>query len=74
MPDLGVKDPVLSVWFVDVGAKVYAGDRLVEVLAGAATFDVAAPVTGCLIEKLARPDDRLETGQVLGLIEESENQ
>lgn len=70
LPDLGVPDPVLSVWFVDIGTQVYAGDRLVEVLAGAATFDVPAPATGRLVEKLARTDDRLKPGQVLGIVDE----
>jgi pyruvate/2-oxoglutarate dehydrogenase complex dihydrolipoamide acyltransferase (E2) component len=72
LPDLGVADAVLSVWFADVGSQVYAGDRLVEVLAGAATFDVASPATGRLVDKIARIDDRLQPGQVLGIVEETE--
>jgi pyruvate/2-oxoglutarate dehydrogenase complex dihydrolipoamide acyltransferase (E2) component len=70
LPDMGAESVVLSVWFADAGDAVYAGDRLVEVLAGGATFDVAAPVTGRLVEKLAWPADRLKVGQVLGMVEE----
>jgi pyruvate/2-oxoglutarate dehydrogenase complex dihydrolipoamide acyltransferase (E2) component len=51
---------------------VYEGDRVVEVRAGSATFDVAAPATGRLAEKLQLPNDPLETGQVLGLVEVEE--
>jgi pyruvate/2-oxoglutarate dehydrogenase complex dihydrolipoamide acyltransferase (E2) component len=63
---------VLSVWFADAGEFVYGGDRLVEVIVAGATFDVPSPTTGRLIEKQAWPNDRLTTGQVLGLVEEEE--
>jgi pyruvate/2-oxoglutarate dehydrogenase complex dihydrolipoamide acyltransferase (E2) component len=68
LPELGAAPVVLSVWFADTGDLVYEGDRLVEVLVGGATFDVGAPATGRLTEKRALPNDRLEPGQVLGLV------
>ena len=70
LPDLGAGPVVLSVWFAAVGERVYEGDRLVEVLIDGATFDVAAPVTGRLVEWLAYPDDTLTPGQTLGTVEE----
>ncbi|MCI0461258.1 MAG: hypothetical protein L0Z62_30290 [Gemmataceae bacterium] len=70
LPDLGVGPVRLSVWFASVGDRVYEGDRLIEVLVNGATFDLAAPVTGRLVEKLAHPDDRLTPGQALGVVEE----
>lgn len=70
MPELGMSPAVLSVWFADLGDQVYAGDRLVEVLAAGATFDVPSPANGRLAEKLALPDDILSPGQVLGVVEE----
>jgi pyruvate/2-oxoglutarate dehydrogenase complex dihydrolipoamide acyltransferase (E2) component len=69
LPDLLAGPVLLSVWFANTGDEVYAGDRLVEVLVGGATFDISAPVTGRLKEKLALPDDPLAPGQVLGLVE-----
>jgi pyruvate/2-oxoglutarate dehydrogenase complex dihydrolipoamide acyltransferase (E2) component len=69
LPELGAAPAVLSVWFADPGDEVYEGDRLVEILVRGATFDVASPATGRLQEKLAWPNDRLATGQVLGLVE-----
>jgi pyruvate/2-oxoglutarate dehydrogenase complex dihydrolipoamide acyltransferase (E2) component len=69
LPELGATPVMLSVWFADPGDRVFAGDRVVEVRVGAATFDVAAPATGRLAEKLRLPNDKLETGQVLGLVE-----
>jgi pyruvate/2-oxoglutarate dehydrogenase complex dihydrolipoamide acyltransferase (E2) component len=72
LPDLGVRAAVLSVWFVNPGDQVYAGDRLVEILAGGATFDVPSPTTGQFVEKLALPDDSLQPGQILGMVEEEE--
>jgi 2-oxoglutarate dehydrogenase E2 component (dihydrolipoamide succinyltransferase)/2-oxoisovalerate dehydrogenase E2 component (dihydrolipoyl transacylase) len=71
LPELGAAPLVLSVWLADVGDTVYEGDRLVEVLAGGATFDVAAPATGRLSEKRVLPDDPLQPGQVLGAIDTS---
>jgi 2-oxoglutarate dehydrogenase E2 component (dihydrolipoamide succinyltransferase)/2-oxoisovalerate dehydrogenase E2 component (dihydrolipoyl transacylase) len=70
LPDLGAAAAVLSVWFVSPGDSVYAGDRLVEVVAGGATFDVPSPATGCLAERWVFPDDPLTPGQVLGVVEE----
>jgi pyruvate/2-oxoglutarate dehydrogenase complex dihydrolipoamide acyltransferase (E2) component len=72
LSELGATPVVLSVWFADPGEFVYEGDRLVEVLVAGATFDVPAPATGLLVEKLALPNDRLSTGQVLGLVEAEE--
>jgi pyruvate/2-oxoglutarate dehydrogenase complex dihydrolipoamide acyltransferase (E2) component len=69
LPELGAAPVVLSAWFADPGDAVYEGDRLVEVLVGGATFDVAAPATGRLAEQLALPDDPLVPGQVLGVVE-----
>ena len=69
LPDLGAAPAVLSVWFADLGDVVFEGDRLVEVLTGGATFDVAAPATGRLVERRALVDDPLSPGQVLGVVE-----
>jgi pyruvate/2-oxoglutarate dehydrogenase complex dihydrolipoamide acyltransferase (E2) component len=65
---------MLSVWFAEPGDTVYEGDRLVEVLVGGATFDVAAPATGSLVERRAFPDDPLQPGQVLGIVESDEDE
>ena len=70
LPDLGSPHAVLSVWFVQPGERVYAGDRLVEVLVDAASFDVPSPVTGRLVAKCAGPDEALVPGQVLGMVAE----
>jgi pyruvate/2-oxoglutarate dehydrogenase complex dihydrolipoamide acyltransferase (E2) component len=69
LPELGLAPIRLSVWFAEPGDPVFEGDRLVEVLVRGATFDVAAPGTGRLVEKRAQPDDPLQPGQVLGVVE-----
>jgi pyruvate/2-oxoglutarate dehydrogenase complex dihydrolipoamide acyltransferase (E2) component len=72
LPDLGVPPgtPVtLSVWYALPGDLVLEGERLVEVLTDGATFDVPAPVTGRLVEHLARPHAVLRPGHALGTIE-----
>jgi 2-oxoglutarate dehydrogenase E2 component (dihydrolipoamide succinyltransferase) len=74
LPDLGsLAEPVLSVWFVEPGDHVFAGDKLVEVLLAGATFDVPSPVSGRLSSKLAWPNDRLHVGQILGTVEATDD-
>ncbi len=72
VPELGVPVSVISVWYARPGERLYAGDRVVELLLGTATFDVAAPCTGTLVEREAWPDDAVTPGQVLGYIEEED--
>jgi pyruvate/2-oxoglutarate dehydrogenase complex dihydrolipoamide acyltransferase (E2) component len=69
LPDVGASPVRLSLWFADPGDLVFEGDRLVEVLAAGATFDVPAPATGRLLERHALPADLLTPGQVLGVLE-----
>ena len=69
VPDLGWPVVVLSVWYVKPGEEVYAGDRVVELLLGSATFDIAAPCAGKLIDHCASITDRLTAGQVIGHID-----
>lgn len=70
-PDLGYAKVVVSVWYVKPGESVYAGDRLVELLAGSATFDVSAEDDGTLVECAAWPGDVLTPRQVMGQLEVS---
>ncbi|MDX1944707.1 MAG: lipoyl domain-containing protein [Pirellulaceae bacterium] len=67
--DLGATPIVLVTWHASIGKRVVEGDRLVEVLAGEVTIDLAAPATGRLIERHAAVDDRLRVGQLLAVIE-----
>jgi pyruvate/2-oxoglutarate dehydrogenase complex dihydrolipoamide acyltransferase (E2) component len=71
LPDLGIgpgENIVVSHWFYRRGEEVWEGDRLVEVLVGAATFDVPAPATGRLTEIRCHEDDRVRPGQVLATL------
>jgi pyruvate/2-oxoglutarate dehydrogenase complex dihydrolipoamide acyltransferase (E2) component len=70
LPDLGVGPLTLSVWFVEPGDPVLQGERVLEVLAEGATFDITAPATGKLLHKEAFSREYLTPGQVLGMIEE----
>jgi pyruvate/2-oxoglutarate dehydrogenase complex dihydrolipoamide acyltransferase (E2) component len=77
LPDLGTGPDVpivISYWFASRGELVWEGERLVEVLAGPATFDVPAPATGRLAEIRGREDDRVEPGSVLGLVATTEDE
>jgi pyruvate/2-oxoglutarate dehydrogenase complex dihydrolipoamide acyltransferase (E2) component len=69
VPDLGCDPLVLSLWYVKPGEPVFAGDRLVELLLGSATFEITAPCPGTFAEQCAWPDDRLTPGQIVGYVE-----
>lgn len=68
LPDLGVPEVEVGVWYVAPGDHVYHGDRLVEIIVTGATFDVTAPTTGTLVERLALPRDRVAPGAILGAV------
>jgi pyruvate/2-oxoglutarate dehydrogenase complex dihydrolipoamide acyltransferase (E2) component len=72
LPELGAAPAFLSAWFAEPGETVFEGDRLIEVLVGGATFDVAAPATGQLAERLVFQDEPIAAGQVLGMVEMEE--
>jgi pyruvate/2-oxoglutarate dehydrogenase complex dihydrolipoamide acyltransferase (E2) component len=73
VPDLRAGTVRLSLWFAQVGETLRKGERLAELLVDGATFDVTAPVDGVLIERHARPDEVLRTGQVLGVLEAADS-
>lgn len=71
LPDLGTGPDVpivVSHWFAGRGDEVWEGDRLVEVLVGPATFDVAAPFSGRLAAIHGWEDDPVTPGAVLGFV------
>ncbi|MFH1265389.1 MAG: lipoyl domain-containing protein [Planctomycetota bacterium] len=72
MPDLGFDDrPIRAgLWLVERGSRVAEGDPLLEVLAGSAVVDLAAPADGVLLETLVEEDTPLRPGQRLAVIEE----
>jgi pyruvate/2-oxoglutarate dehydrogenase complex dihydrolipoamide acyltransferase (E2) component len=69
LPELGSTRVQFSLWYVREGDPVFEGDRVAEVLIPGATYDIAAPASGRLVERQARANDALATGQVLGLID-----
>jgi pyruvate/2-oxoglutarate dehydrogenase complex dihydrolipoamide acyltransferase (E2) component len=62
--------PTLSVWYARPGERVFEGDRVVELLLEGATFDVASPCTGRVVENLLVVGEAAPPGRVLGYIEE----
>jgi pyruvate/2-oxoglutarate dehydrogenase complex dihydrolipoamide acyltransferase (E2) component len=68
-PDLGCKAVALSVWYVKPGETVRAGDRVVELLLGSATFDLTSDSAGTLVEQSAWTEDMVAPGQVLGYLD-----
>jgi pyruvate/2-oxoglutarate dehydrogenase complex dihydrolipoamide acyltransferase (E2) component len=69
LPELGTEAARFSLWYVRVGDSVLEGDRVAEVLIPGATYDIAAPATGRLVERHKMANDPLASGEVLGAIE-----
>lgn len=69
VPDLGQPtSPVaVSSWFVTEGDTVVEGDRVVELVAGGATLDLEAPVTGRLVRQCIDEDGEVSPGDVLAV-------
>jgi pyruvate/2-oxoglutarate dehydrogenase complex dihydrolipoamide acyltransferase (E2) component len=70
VPDLGLRGVPLAIcaWLVAAGERVYEGDRVLDLLAGEVTVDVAAPVAGVLVEQFATEDEVVSVGQIVGRI------
>ena len=71
LPDFKLGDIPITVcsWYVKSNQRVMEGDRLVEVLAGDATIDLAAPASGILVERCVPIDEPLHVDQLLAVIE-----
>lgn len=71
VPDLGMPGAVitLSLWLVPEDAAVLEGDRVAELLCGAATVDLEAPVTGRLVRQLVDEDDVVTPGTAVAEFE-----
>jgi 2-oxoglutarate dehydrogenase E2 component (dihydrolipoamide succinyltransferase) len=72
LPVLGdtTQTGVISEWLVNVGDVVEVGDTLVVVESDKAVVDVPSPVAGTLIEQLAAPEDELDIGAPIAVIED----
>lgn len=68
-PDVGCAGVCVSVWLVAEGADVIEGDRVVELVAGGATIDLEAPVTGRLVVQRIDEDGPVTAGAVLAEFE-----
>jgi pyruvate/2-oxoglutarate dehydrogenase complex dihydrolipoamide acyltransferase (E2) component len=71
VPDCGLVGMPLriSLWLVPEGADVLEGDRVVELVAGGATIDLEAPVSGRLATQLAEEDEVVAPGAVIAEFE-----
>jgi hypothetical protein len=71
VPDLGVAGmPVcVSLWLVPEGSAVREGDRVVELVCGAATIDLEAPLDGRLTAQLVDEDETVFVGTPLATFE-----
>jgi pyruvate/2-oxoglutarate dehydrogenase complex dihydrolipoamide acyltransferase (E2) component len=71
LPDFDLPGTPVTVcsWHANAGQRVTEGDRLVEILAGDATIDLAAPASGLLLERCVPLDQPLAPGTCLAVIQ-----
>ena len=63
--DLPGASASVTAWHAAVGQRVVEGERLLEIAAGDVTVELAAPITGVLLERCAALAEPLATGQTL---------
>ncbi|MFH1571502.1 MAG: lipoyl domain-containing protein [Gemmatimonadota bacterium] len=71
MPDLSANEAQIKVlrWLVEPGQPVKRGQPLLEVETDKAAMEVEAVAAGVLVETCAAPDDEVEVGQVIAVLE-----
>lgn len=71
MPDLSATEAEISIirWLVEPGQPVKRGQPLVEVQTDKAAVEVEALASGILAETCAAPEQNVEVGQVIAVIE-----
>ncbi len=71
LPVLGdtTQTGVINEWLVEVGSHVSEGEVLVIVESDKAVVDVPSPVTGILVEQLVAPEDEIEIGAPIAIID-----
>ncbi len=75
LPDIGegVAEGEIVAWLVAEGTPVKEDDLLVEILTDKAAMEMPSPVTGTLVRIVAKPGQIVKVGEVLAVIEVTED-
>lgn len=65
----GVEQATFAEWLKQVGDEVSAGEPLAEVMTDKVNLEIEAPVAGVLSAQQVDPEDIVQRGQVIALIE-----
>ena len=63
------EEAMISEWYVEEGDRVEQGQVIVEVISNDNTYDVRAPASGILIERIIEEEETARVGEVLAVIE-----
>ncbi len=71
LPVLGdtTRTVVVNEWLVQPGESVQEGQAILSVETDKVTAEVPAPVGGVLVEQLVGPEDEVDVGATIGVIE-----
>ena len=76
LPDMGEDagdEAIVTEWYAEEGDIVDEGEALLEVVSDDVTFDVVAPAGGRLAERLVEEDESVMVGDILALIETTDD-
>jgi pyruvate dehydrogenase E2 component (dihydrolipoamide acetyltransferase) len=75
LPDIGegIAEGEIVAWLVAEGTPVKEDDLLVEILTDKAAMEMPSPVTGILVRIVAKPGQIVKVGEVLAVIEVTED-
>jgi pyruvate dehydrogenase E2 component (dihydrolipoamide acetyltransferase) len=75
LPDIGegIAEGEIVAWLVAEGTPVKEDDLLVEILTDKAAMEMPSPVTGTLVRIVAKPGQIVKVGEVLAVIEVTED-
>ena len=67
---MGISEATIVRWLKNVGDRVEKDEAILEIETAKSTVEVEAPASGTLIKILAEPDEEVEVGVEIALIEE----
>ena len=69
MGDDTFESGTVSMWLADVGAELDEDDDLLEMTTDKAAFTIPCPKDGVLLEQCVLPDQEIEVGDVIAILD-----
>lgn len=71
LPEVSSREGVIiTEWYAQLNSEVKKGQDILEVSSDKATFDIASPCDGVLVEILKKPGESVISGEIIAEIKE----